>query len=630
MNTDRPFSLDAIEDEESGAGHDSRAGRQSSDVENTHRSETPDDDRRPESGDDELAASAPRARRGSGMMRQAEIAVRRIFRTAEAGADLDALSDLADAYPFPMLRADGTGEVLYANPAAMDLGEALGTIKDGHLVGAWKTDTERTLHRRLDLEREEVGPTGVVCLSFQPDPVEEVVNIYGLETTRFKEAVNALRLASQRDSLTGLPNRPLFLDRLEQNLASARRSGKLVAVHLINLDRFKDINEALGHEKGDRVIRVIARRLRDLLRESDTVARVGPDEFAVIQPDPGEASNAGLLAQRMLDAVSTPVAVHGIRIDVTATAGITVFPDDGEAAEQLIRNADMALDYGKSERRGSYRFFVSDMDEEVRRRRTIEDNLRSGLESGQFVLHYQPKLNLTHHHITGFEALIRWNRPDQGFVSPAEFIPIAERSRLILPIGAWVINEACRQARTWVDQGVSPNGEPMKVAVNLSAVQFKETTIATVVREALTDNGLAPEHLELEITETAAMDDADTTVEIFEELASLGVSLSIDDFGTGYSSLAYLRSFPVQRIKIDKAFIDDIGSPENPGAIARAVTNLGHSLGMQVTAEGVETEDQLRFLSDLDCDEIQGFFVSEPLAAQAVPEFIDSYKGLVQ
>lgn len=426
---------------------------------------------------------------------------------------------------------------------------------------------------------------------------------------------------AHHDALTGLPDRALFRDRLEQALRQARRNRSRIAVHLLDLDGFKEINDGVGHTVGDVILKTVADRLSRSLREIDTVARMSADEFAVIQPDLREIDGAAVLAQKLLGTLSAPVRADGQTVDISATIGVTVFPEDAEDPQEVLRNADLALQHAKTEARGTYRFFVAAMNETIQRRRTIEKDLKLALERAEFLLYFQPKLNIKTNRITGMEALIRWQHPDQGFLSPAEFIPIAERSRLIVPIGTWALGEACAFAKGLRDA----NLPPVKVAVNLSAVQFREKDLVDVVRGALDQSGLDPGLLELEITETVAMTHADETIGVFRRLADLGVSLSIDDFGTGYSSLSYLKNFPVHRIKIDKAFVDDIGTDQNPGAIARAVTTLAHSFAMEVTAEGVESEAQLSFLDGIGCDEIQGYYFSRPLAVEPFKMFLDNF-----
>ena len=532
---------------------------------------------------------------------------------------MESLARISDENPNPVMRVTIDGNVVYANGPA------------GALLGFWKIDVGDPLPREwckkvaaaaennqpVDHELEQGEQ--IFALTLQPVEDAEYINIYGRDITRRKEAEDQI---VNYDDLTGLPNRALFQDRLEQVLSHARRTGKMAAVHLVDLDHFKDINETMGHDAGDELLKGIAERLSGCVRTSDTVARLGGDEFGVIQVEPNNTDGIAILAKKLINCLDQPFRIGDRDVYSGASVGITVFPDDAENPEQVLRNADMALSHGKSDERGTYRFFIAKMNDDIQRRRAIEDDMRAGLERGEFVLHYQPKLHLGSNRITGMEALVRWNHPEQGFMSPAEFIPVAERSKLIVPLGEWVLREACTRNKAWTDAGHAP----IKVAVNLSSVQFRETELAAVISGVLKDTGLDPTQLELEITESLAMRNPEATIEVCTEIHGLGVSLSIDDFGTGYSSLSYLKDFPVQRIKIDKAFIDDINHDDNTGAIARAVTTLGHSFGMEITAEGVETEEQLIFLRSLGCDEIQGYYFSRPLPEEEFGEFLKNFE----
>jgi len=531
----------------------------------------------------------------------------------------DSIARISEENPNPVMRASVEGELLYANGAAAFLLETLSVVVGEGLPSDWCRVVIEASGKSTASETEMVCGDCIMALTLQPVVDADYVNIYGRDITKRKEAEEQF---VNYDDLTGLPNRALFQDRLKQVLGHARRSGKLAAVHLIDLDHFKDINETMGHDAGDALLQGIAERLLDCIRTSDTVARLGGDEFGVIQVEPADADGIAVLAQKLLNCFNEPFTINNREVHTNASIGITVFPDDAENPEQVLRNADMALYHGKGEGRGTYRFFVTQMNDDIQRRRSIEDDMRQGIERNEFVLYYQPKLHIGTNRITGMEALVRWEHPEQGFLSPAEFIPVAERSKLILPIGEWVLKEACAKNKAWINAGLGP----IKVAVNISPVQFRETDLTAVVKTALDETGLDPTHLELEITESLAMRNADATIELCGELAELGVSLSIDDFGTGYSSLSYLQNFPVQRIKIDKAFVDDINHDENPGVIASAVTTLGHSFGMEITAEGVETEDQLAFLRGLGCDEIQGYYFSRPLPGHEFEEFLRNFE----
>jgi diguanylate cyclase (GGDEF)-like protein len=384
------------------------------------------------------------------------------------------------------------------------------------------------------------------------------------------------------------------------------------------LDFFKEINDTAGHAVGDGILKAMAERLLDTVRDTNTVARLSVDEFAIIQGELREIDGANVLAQKILEAFITPLTVDGKAHKCSVTLGISLFPDDGEDSSAILRHADIALFNAKNEQRGGYRFYIAKMNEALQRRRVIEQDLTGALDRQEFVLHYQPKLDVQAGVVGGIEALIRWRHPEKGFVSPGDFIPVAERSRMIVPIGEWSLFETCRRTNAWHDAGLPK----AKAAVNLSAVQRRDKSLIESIRWILDSTGLDPRYLELEITESVAMRDVEDTIRLFKRITDIGVSLSIDDFGTGYSSLSYLKRFPVKRIKIDRAFVSDIGVDPTSGAIARAVTTLGHGFGMQITAEGVETREQLEFLLDIGCDEIQGYFYSKPLGAEDFAKFI--------
>jgi diguanylate cyclase (GGDEF)-like protein len=384
------------------------------------------------------------------------------------------------------------------------------------------------------------------------------------------------------------------------------------------LDFFKEINDTAGHAVGDGILKAMAERLLDTVRDTNTVARLSVDEFAIIQGELREIDGANVLAQKILEAFITPLTVDGKAHKCSVTLGISLFPDDGEDSSAILRHADIALFNAKNEQRGGYRFYIAKMNEALQRRRVIEQDLTGALDRQEFVLHYQPKLDVQAGVVGGIEALIRWRHPEKGFVSPGDFIPVAERSRMIVPIGEWSLFETCRRTNAWHDAGLPK----AKAAVNLSAVQVRDKSLIESIRWILDSTGLDPRYLELEITESVAMRDVEDTIRLFKRITDIGVSLSIDDFGTGYSSLSYLKRFPVKRIKIDRAFVSDIGVDPTSGAIARAVTTLGHGFGMQITAEGVETREQLEFLLDIGCDEIQGYFYSKPLGAEDFAKFI--------
>ncbi|MGB0682397.1 MAG: putative bifunctional diguanylate cyclase/phosphodiesterase [Magnetovibrionaceae bacterium] len=506
---------------------------------------------------------------------------------------------------------------------AAPLVAALGATTGAPLPGEWDRLARDVAAGGIAGEVELTAGDDTFDIHFEHLADAGVVALIGRNVTEQRAAEERIRQLANIDMLTGLPNRALFNDRLEQVLRQAKRSGAAAAVHLIDVDHFKDVNDSLGHTQGDQMLREIGERLAHCVRDSDTVARLGGDEFAIIQVGGTDANGASVLAQKVLDIFNKPFIMGGEEIHSDASIGVTLFPEEAVSTEQILRNADMALYRAKGEGRGTYRFFIADMNEEVQRLKEIEADMRKALEvEGQFQLYYQPKLNLHSGRVGGMEALIRWIHPEKGFLSPGDFIPVAEKSKLIVPIDTWSLRTACRQTKAWADMGVSD----LKVAVNLSAVQFREKGLVDLVASILEETGLPAHQLELEITEGVAMDDPESAIRTFHAIRALGVSLSIDDFGTGYSSLSYLKNFPVRRVKIDKAFVDDIETGQaEEGAIAKAVTTLGHSFDMEVTAEGVETEEQLTFLRGLGVDEIQGYYFSKPIPAPDFARFVGSF-----
>ncbi|HXG57881.1 MAG TPA: EAL domain-containing protein [Thermoanaerobaculia bacterium] len=431
-----------------------------------------------------------------------------------------------------------------------------------------------------------------------------------------KRAEEQIEFHAYHDVLTHLPNRRLFTDRLAQSLTRARRSGKMLAVMFIDLDHFKTINDTLGHTAGDELLLEMSQRLRKCVREDDTVARLGGDEFTIILAELQRPENAAQIAQKVLEAVQVPMTIAGVPIEVSASIGIAIYPDDGSEAETLLRNADSAMYRAKESGRNNYQLCTEDMKARAVERISTEKRLRRALHDHQLMLYYQPQVSLVSGRIIGAEALVRWNDPERGIVEPTAFIPIAEESRLIVPIGEWVLWTACTQMRSWRDQGVAPQ----RVAVNLSARQFQQHDLVDMVRRVLQDTRIQSSSLELEITETTAMSNGEVTVEVLRALRDIGVGISIDDFGTGYSSLTYLKQFPINAVKIDRAFVRDLATDEGDAAIVAAVIAIARSLHLRVIAEGVETEEQLEFLQRRSCDEAQGFLFSRPVDAAALTQ----------
>jgi diguanylate cyclase (GGDEF)-like protein/PAS domain S-box-containing protein len=429
------------------------------------------------------------------------------------------------------------------------------------------------------------------------------------DITERRRAESQVAHMAMHDALTDLPNRLMLRDSLEQAITRVKR-GELVALHYIDLDHFKAVNDTLGHLVGDDLLKQVADRLRACVHETDTVARLGGDEFAVIQTALAEANEAALLAQRLRDSVRTPYSVDGHHVVVDASIGIAMSPDDGVTVEELLKNADLAAYAAKASGRGTFRFFEAEMDRRIKLRRVIELDLRHALSNGEFRLFYQPIVSLQTGEVTSFEALIRWQHPVRGLTPPGDFIPLAEELGLIVPIGEWVINRACADAATWA--------EHIKVAVNLSPIQLTSKGLLEVVMRALARSGLPASRLEFEITETVLMQNTATTLATLHQLRALGIHFSMDDFGTGYSSLSYLRSFPFNKIKIDRSFVKDITEEKSSFAIIKGVTSLAQSLNMIVTVEGVETEEQLDRVRRLGCAEIQGYLLSPPKSLEEI------------
>ncbi|MEQ1598427.1 MAG: EAL domain-containing protein [Methylotenera sp.] len=419
---------------------------------------------------------------------------------------------------------------------------------------------------------------------------------------------------AQHDFLTDLPNRVLLNDRISQAIALAMRSGTQLAVLFLDLDNFKYINDSLGHETGDKVLQSIAKRLNGCVRSSDTISRLGGDEFVILLREDKNGEDAALTAEKILASMILPLSINKNDLYITTSIGISIYPADGLDAETLIKNADTAMYDVKKNGSNNYRFFKSKMNIRAAERQFIEANLRLALENKEFTLHYQPKVNLNSGKITGVEALIRWEHPEWGEVMPEKFISVADDCGLIMPIGRWVLREACTQAKLWIQAGL----QPVAVAVNISAKEFHQNSFVEYVRNILCDTNLEARYLELEITESSLMSDAESSIKILSDLKKLGLKIAVDDFGTGYSSLNYLKKFPIDVLKIDQSFVHDINNENESdnGIIVSAIINMGNSLNLRVIAEGVENHLQLNFLKFHHCDESQGYLFSKPLMAE--------------
>ncbi len=447
----------------------------------------------------------------------------------------------------------------------------------------------------------------------------QVTHYIGIQNdvTERKQYEEQLAYQSAHDTLTRLPNRNLAQDRLAQGIIFARRAGHQLALLFIDLDNFKVVNESLGHNVGDQLLQIVAHRLGDCIRSGDTVARLGGDDFAVILTDISQEEEISRVTHKILAAIAEPVPVESHQLTVTCSIGISLFPRDGEDATTLLKNADAAMYQAKDQGRNGIQYYTAEINSRIFQRLMLENSLRTALERNEFALHYQPQVSLLTGQVIGMEALLRWHHAELGMVSPANFIPLAEETGLIIPIGAWVLHTACKQAKAWHDAGLPP----VRVAVNISGRQFREN-IPQLVENALAESGLPAQYLELEITESVAMQHAESTEITLDALRNMGVRLSIDDFGTGYSSLSYLKRFPINKLKLDQSFVRDIISDSDDAAISMAIIALAHGLKLDVIAEGVETESQLSFLRSHGCDAIQGYYFSRPVPAEQMEQLL--------
>lgn len=500
------------------------------------------------------------------------------------------------------------GRALYANRPISTLMDREPLVVDADAELAEFT-TDSLSYRASDLLRGFIVTENERYLG-----VGTVLGLLQATNETNRRGVAQIARLAHYDPLTDLPNRVLFQKHLVEALARRARKGDQLAVHFIDLDRFKTVNDTLGHPLGDALLREAAERLRACVREGDTVARLGGDEFAVVQTGLSDMSGATRLAGRVVEAMAAPFDLQGHQVVIGASVGVAAAPSDGEDADELLKKADMALYRAKGDGRGAFHFFERAMDEQLQARRALELDLRRALQAGEFELFYQPLYNLGDERVTGCEALLRWRHPDRGMVSPADFIPLAEEIGLIVPLGEWVLRAACAEAAKWPDY--------VRLAVNLSPAQFRDRGLVRTVVSALAMSGLPAQRLELEITESVLLQDSAANMTMLHDLKALGVRISMDDFGTGYSSLSYLRSFPFDKIKIDQTFVRDILDDSDAMAIIKAVLDLGASMGIVTTAEGVETLEQLNALRGQGCAEIQGYFISRPAPASEIARLL--------
>ncbi len=558
---------------------------------------------------------------------QEDISVRK-----EAEANLKLFARIFDSVHEGIMVTDADQNIVFTNPAftgitGYEAAEVAGQnpriLGSGLMTDAFYEDMWRSINKTGSwqgevIDRRKDGESYVEWLSISAlrdddGKVSQYIAVFSDISDR-KEVENKMAYMAQHDFLTGLPNRMMFLDRLTQAIAHAARERRKVAVLFLDLDRFKRINDTLGHFIGDKLLQEVALRIGHVGRASDTVSRQGGDEFVVMLPDLETVDDVAPLADKLLEAVAGQYHIDGHDIEVTTSIGISIFPEDGADNGALLKHADVAMYHAKESGRNNYQFFTHGMNQRALERMAIEKSLRRALEQGEFFLQYQPQVDLHSGSIIGTEALLRWNDPETGLIPPARFIPIAEENGMIIPIGEWVLREACRQNAAWRSMGL-PH---IVMSVNLSAVQFRSSNLGETIMRILHQSGLEASGLELEITEGVIMQSADTTVALLNMLKEQGLKLTIDDFGTGYSSLSYLKRFPIDRLKIDQSFVRDITTDSDDAAIVSTIISMARNLKMNVIAEGVETAEQLDFLRQHGCDEMQGYYFSRPVDADKI------------
>ncbi|HJS23708.1 MAG TPA: EAL domain-containing protein [Pyrinomonadaceae bacterium] len=540
-----------------------------------------------------------------------------------------ALRRLVDTNLVAVLFTDLAGNILNADDSFLKL---LGYTSEN--LPRSIHDLTPPEHHRLDEEAFEKLMAFGACAPFEKDllkhdgnpvPVlfgaalhEEEIACFVVDLSQNKQTQEKLNHLAYHDALTDLPNQVLFKDRLKQAIALSRRNDQMQAVLLLNLDRFKTINDSLGYTAGDRLLQSVAQRLTSCVRESDTVARFGGDEFAILLTQIPRAQDAANAARAIKQSLDQAFIFEDQEIFVSSSIGISVYPQDGRDTAGLLKTAGVALDRSKVQGGNNYQFYTAGGTTRALKQLVLESNLRSGLDRCEFIVQYQPQVDVRGFHLVGMEALVRWRHPSLGLLYPNEFVSLAEESGLIIALGDWILRTACAQNKAWQDKGLLP----MCLSVNFSARQFQQPTFITDVAQILKDTNLDPRWLELELTESSIMKDPEEAIEKLHELKLMGIKVAVDDFGTGYSSLNYLKRFPIDTLKIDKSFVSDVCKDPHDTAIVRAIINLGHALDLTVIAEGVETKEQLQYLSALECDVVQGFLFSKALSVAAFEELL--------
>jgi diguanylate cyclase (GGDEF)-like protein len=553
---------------------------------------------------------------------------------------LDVLEKYAHSLPALVSLVDMSGKVVYANERHLQLlgvGETLPELREEadlypDSVASRLQEPLFELVREkgeyeweLNVQHKDGKPHHYrICHRIIEDNTGLLYNLaFGWEQSALIEQPDPdferksqLSYLTFHDPVTGLANRSLFYDRVQKSLGRARRHNGKIALLLIDLDRFKNINDLLGRDSGDLFLRHVAQCLSEAVRDTDTVARLGADEFVIVLENISSASDIEIIAQKLQESLVRPIEIDGHEVSATASIGISLFPKDGDSVDQLLKNADMAMYRAKSAGKNRHQFFIKAMTDSTVNYLLLENDLKKAIENNELSLNYQPQVNLHSGRINGVEALVRWQHPERGMISPVEFIPLAEETGLIEPLGDWVLKTACQTFQSWLMQGLKFG----KIAVNLSPRQFRQEHFEQRVMEVITETRLPPQYLELEITESSAMENAAETVSTLKCLSQMGLSLAIDDFGTGYSSLSYLKRFPIQKLKIDRSFINDVDTDDTDAAIAKSIIDLAHNMSLKVVAEGVERPSQSRWLIDKGCDQVQGFYYAKPLSEQDLLE----------
>ena len=562
-----------------------------------------------------LVRSEREARAANVRLRDSENRVRTVLETVDEGiVSISATGKIKLFNPGAERMFGYRGADILGNNVSMLMPEPYRSEHDGHLMRYLHTGEARVIGigREVAAQRSngEIFPMELRVSEVYLDGQRQFIGIMRDITERKAAEAKIIHLAHY-DALTDLPNRLLVQDRIQQTIAWARRSGAQFAVMFIDLDKFKSINDSLGHDVGDRLLQMVAHRLTESLRAEDTVGRQGGDEFIVLLASLSAAEDAALVAQKILGVLSAPFIINGQDLRTGASIGIAVYPQDGADVETLLKNSDTAMYYAKDAGRSNFQFFARAMNAAAAERLLLESSLRHAIERGELLLHYQPLVNIADGSIVATEALARWNHPELGLVAPARFIPVAEDSGLIVPLGEWVLRQACSQLKQWREQGV----QLRRMVVNLSPHQFRQKRLVQTFSRVLSETGVDPHWLGLEITESVIMENPEVSIDILEKLKALGIELSLDDFGTGYSSLSYLKRFPIDKLKIDQSFVRDITTDADDAAMVAAIIVMAHQLNIRVVAEGVESAAQLAFLREHGCDEYQGYYFSRPLPA---------------